>query len=141
MASFDFFTQCSGESGVCQRSALGQAVNRLSASVLLIFSCALLAPGHGLAFERSHSLDRRAAPPTAYGLNLVRPEHRQIVDDGAYEVPANHSINVAHFAAQLERLEGEAGPYASQLTQPLMDLGLAYRSNGQAQEAIAFYKR
>ncbi|MGI9294674.1 MAG: tetratricopeptide repeat protein, partial [Pseudomonadales bacterium] len=44
-------------------------------------------------------------------------------------------------AAQLERLEGEAGPYASQLTQPLMDLGLAYRSNGQAQEAIAFYKR
>ncbi|MGI9292418.1 MAG: tetratricopeptide repeat protein [Pseudomonadales bacterium] len=113
----------------------------LPASVLLIFFSALLAAGHIDAFERSHSIDPRVDPPTAYGLNMVRPEHRQIIDARVYEAPADHAINMEPLAAEIARLEAEAGPYTAQLTQPLMDLGVAYRNRGHAQQAIDVLKR
>ncbi len=113
----------------------------LPASALFIFFSALLASGHSNAFERSHSIDPRADPPTAYGLNLVRPEHRQSIDDRVYEVPADNSINVDEFAAKIANFEAESGPYATQLTQPLADLGSAHLNGGRAQQAIDVFKR
>lgn len=113
----------------------------LPAYALLIFFAALLAPDHAYPFERSHSIDPRVDPPTAYGLNLVRPEHRQIIEDHVYEVPASHSIDVDQIAAELARLEAEAGPYSAQLAQPLIDLSSAYRSGGSAEGAIGVLKR
>lgn len=113
----------------------------LPAYALLILLSVLIAPDHTYAFDRLHSIDPRVDPPTAYGLNLVRPERRQIIDDRVPAVPTSHSIDAEHFSAEIARVEVQAGPYATQLTQPLMELGSAYRNNGDAQQAIDIYKR
>lgn len=112
----------------------------LPAYALLVFLASLLVSEQAYAFDRSYSTDPRVTPPAPYGLNLVRPEHRQIIEDHQREVPAGHSIEVGRVAVEVERLEVEAGPYAIQLTQPLIDLGTRYRNGGHAQQAIDIYK-
>lgn len=113
----------------------------LRAYALHICFSALWVQSQVYAFDPSHATDPRVAPPAPYGLNLIRPEHRQVIDDYRHEVPANYSINVERFSAEVQSLEVEAGPYASQLAQPLMDLGSQYRNSGDAQQAVDVFRR
>ena len=86
-----------------------------------------------------------AATPTPYGEQFVRlgeswPD-AGVVKPWPEADPAADAPGSASFERQLELLEGEGGPYADTLAEPLADLARLHRRNGNLLQAQQAYQR
>ncbi len=82
-----------------------------------------------------------ARPPTAYGLDLLRPEHRQPMPDNSLpllrEVPGSlDSLRLA-----VLQTESRHGPYTENLVPKLIDISSALLANANAQRSAQALSR
>lgn len=103
---------------------------------LLALCCALAA----------QPLRLMAATPTPYGEQFVRlgeswPDAGVVKPWPEADPAADAAPGSASFERQLELLEGEGGPYADTLAEPLADLARLHRRNGNLLQAQQAYQR
>lgn len=100
----------------------------------------LVLPGYvGAARNATNSILGENSRPTAYGLKIVRG-----ID--AAEQPAGDFFPIAGMSLMaymdsINSAEGQGGAYASDLAEPLQDIGRAYQSEHKHREAMRYFRR
>ena len=144
-----------GKLSTLRRKRNVNSVIRYFLTLFLLFRLLLIS---GESFSQSHAeLDRLIFDPV-----LLDPETLQVIppfdvdssesDNSSFIVPAQTaapvsvnradiSMNIKQYEEQLDSIEGDAGPFATDLYETLLDLGNQYQQLGDHESAIETFER